>query len=316
MHAPFFIVGPTAVGKSEIAVAVAERCGGEIVNADAFQLYAGLDLLTAKPTREQRRRAPHHLVGTVPLTEAYSVAQFREQARRRLADIARRRRPAIVVGGSGMYVKSLTHGLSPLPPAQPALRAELEAMDMETLCLRLRALDPVTAGVIDHRNRRRLVRAVEVCITTGRPFSDFRDLWDALPAPEQPMGVFLVRDRNDLAERINRRVEGMVAQGLVDEVRAIPPRSLSETASRMIGWREVQDHLAGRTDLATCMDQIGLATRRYAKRQMTWFRRETVFEALPLAHEEDALRAVDLISQRLCADGKPAMWKRDAIADR
>ena len=301
MPSPFFIVGPTAVGKTGMAVAVAERLGAEIVSADAFQVYEGLDLLTAKPSPDECRRVPHHLIGTVPLTEAYSVARFVKEARSCLDGIARRGQLAIVVGGSGMYVKALTHGLSPLPPAQPALRAKLEDTDADTLLRRLWLLDPVTAARIDAKNRRRLIRAVEVCVTTGKRFSDFRGKWDAPDASDGYAGVLLGRDRTMLYARIKCRVEEMFARGVVDEVRAVSWRNLSDTASRMIGWRELRAYLDGQLELKDCIDQIETATRRYAKRQMTWFRGENAFEPIVLSESGDPVTVIDEICRRLSA---------------
>ena len=300
MPSSFFIVGPTAVGKTCLAVAVAERCGAEIVNADAFQLYAGLDLLTAKPSPEQLHRARHHLVGTVPLTDVFNVARYQQGARQCLDEIALRQRPALVVGGSGLYVKSLTHGLSPLPPAQPELRAELDTLDLETLRQRLATLDPACAAVIDTRNKRRLVRAVEVCITTGQPFSAFREEWSKSPARTSPIGVLLVRGKAGLNARIKHRVETMFQRGVVEEVRAVAPVSVARTAAGTIGWREIQAHLRGECDLKTCMERIEFATRRYAKRQLTWFRKETIFEELALADgDECSPRDVDFLCRRV-----------------
>ena len=287
MPSPFFIVGPTAVGKTGIAVAVAERLGAEIVNADAFQIYEGLDRLTAKPSRDELRRVPHHLIGTVSLAETYSVARFAEQAWRCLDDITRRGRPAIVVGGSGMYVKALTHGLSPLPRSQPTLRAELENMEAVALMHQLCSLDPVSAARIDAKNKRRVVRAVEVCMTTGKRFSDFRQEWSSPDGSVGFTGVRLVRDRSELNARIKCRVEEMFAHGIVDEVRAVPPKELSETASRMIGWRQLRAYLDGHLDLKSCVEQIETATRQYAKRQMTWFRGEAVFASVELSEDTD-----------------------------
>ena len=301
MPTPFFIAGPTATGKTKVAVAVAQRCGAEIVNADAFQLYAGLDVLTAKPSPRELRQVPHHLVGIVPLAETYNVARYAEAAHRCLDLITQRQRPTLVVGGSGMYIKALTHGLSPLPPAQPVFRAELEAQDTKSLQERLRRLDPVTAEVIDGKNRRRLVRAIEICVVTGRRYSDFRDLWTPDPESVPSVGVFLLRSKVELDERISRRVKEMFANGIVEEVRAICPQSVSETASRMIGWREVQDYLRGDVSLATCIEKIEAATRRYAKRQMTWFRKERMFEHIVLSDGDDPAVAVDRICQRLAS---------------
>ena len=299
MLSPFFIVGPTAVGKTGIAIAVAERCDAEVVNADAFQLYAGLDVLAAKPSAQERLRVPHHLVGTVLFSEIYDVARYRKQARQCLDEIAHTGRTALVVGGSGLYVKSLTHGLSSLPPAQPGLRGELDALDLETLRRRLFALDPVTAGTIDAKNKRRLVRAVEVCETTGRPFSAFREEWSSPGTCATPIGVLLTRSKPELDARIKQRVAAMFAQNVVEEVRAVPSEYAAGPASKMIGWREIQAHLRGEIDVKICMKIIEIATRQYAKRQMTWFRRETVFEAMSLDGDDFDTRTVDRICERI-----------------
>lgn len=299
MASPFFIVGPTAVGKTGIAVAVAERCSAEIVNADAFQLYAGLDLLTAKPSAEEQRRVPHHLIGTVPLSEPYSVARYQIEAQRCLDDIARRKRLAIVVGGSGMYVKSLTHGLSPLPPAHPALRAALETLDEEALLRRLRILDPVTADTIDGKNKRRLIRAIEVCEVTGQRFSEFREPWYSKTSRRGFNGAYLMRNKTELDARIARRVHHMFAQSVIEEIQAARGSSLAETASRMIGWVQVQSYLAGKISLKKCTDEIEAATRQYAKRQITWFKRENAFEKIVLSEDGNDAPAVQLICERL-----------------
>ncbi len=283
MHKTFFVVGQTAVGKTAAAVALAEWCGGEIVGADAFQVYAGLDLLTAKPTRQELARVPHHLIGTVQLTETYNVARYRTEALQCIAGIHARGRCAVVTGGSGLYVKALTHGLAPLPPADPALRAELEALDAPTLFARLRLLDPVCAGGIDAQNKRRLVRAVEVCLVSGRPFSEQRNDWLPHDPDPAPMGLFLFRERGDLSARIEARVASIFAAGVLDEVRSLSPAALSETAARIIGLADIRLHLAGELSLAACQERLKAATRQYAKRQMTWFKREHVFAPVDLS---------------------------------
>src|ERR1700738_2103070 len=173
MKRVFFIVGPTAVGKSEIAAAVAQRLGAEIVSADAFQIYRGLDLLTAKPDQATLGKAPHHLIGAVPLSEEMNAENYRAMAEQ----IIERGKPVIVVGGTGLYVKALTHGLAELPGANAKLREKLERTTSEELFRSLRALDPDGAEKIDRQNRRRLIRAVEVCLLTGKPFSSQRVEW-------------------------------------------------------------------------------------------------------------------------------------------
>ncbi len=266
----FIIAGPTAVGKSELAVAIAERCGGEIISADAFQIYAGLDILTAKPSPALRARVPHHLVGEIPLTQTFDVAQFLGLAQVRISAIRTRGRVPIIVGGTGLYLRALTHGLADLPTADAALRTELEAQSTTDLAERLAALDPASHAVIDLQNRRRLVRALEVCLLTGRPFSSFREQWKTPAIPAH--GIVLNRPREELHDRIRRRTETMFAEGVIEEVRQAGP--LGPTASQTLGLREIRQLLQGTMTREACVTAIQQATRRYAKRQLTWFRRE------------------------------------------
>jgi tRNA dimethylallyltransferase len=286
MKRVFFIVGPTAVGKSEIAADVARRLGAEIVSADAFQIYRGLDLLTAKPDAATLAKAPHHLIGAVPLSEEMNVEKFRA-----LADaIIARRKPVIVVGGTGLYVKALTHGLAALPGANSTVREKLEGTTSEELLQSLSALDPDGAEKIDRQNRRRLIRAVEVCLLTGKPFSRQRIEWSQ-SLPEN--GILLSRERTELYARINRRVEEMVADGVVEEVRAV--KNLGPTAEKTLGLREIRALLAGEISQAECIAKIQQATRHYAKRQLTWFQRQTNFAALNLSAHRTS-EAIEFIS--------------------
>src|SRR6266403_3184768 len=287
MRRTFFIVGPTATGTSELAADVAREVSVEIVSADAFQIYRGLDLLTAKPDASTLANAPHHLIGTVPFTEAMNAEKFRRLGLRAIDEINSRGRLAIVVGGSGLYVKALTHGLAPLPESDPKLRERLNAMSLDELRSRLIDLDSEAAGKIDMKNRRRVVRAVEICMRTGKPVSeavagvgDSGQPGSTIPAT----GVFVVRDREELYARINQRVEAIFESGVIEEVRAA--REMSATASQMIGFREIHQLLNGPADagsISQCMAAIQQATRRYAKRQLTWFRRQTNFPPLNLS---------------------------------
>ena len=177
MRHAFFIVGPTATGKSQLAADVAHELSAEIVSADAFQIYDGLDLLTAKPEAAALAKAPHHLIGSVPLTEEMNAEKYRRAAMRAIEDISSRGKLAIVVGGTGLYVKALTHGLAPLPESDPKLRAKLNAMSLDDLCSQLAELDPETARKIDMKNRRRVVRALEISLLTGKPVSTQRLRW-------------------------------------------------------------------------------------------------------------------------------------------
>jgi tRNA dimethylallyltransferase len=317
----FFIVGPTATGKSELAADVAREVGAEIVSGDAFQIYGGLNQLTAKPEAATLAKVPHHLIGTIPLSEEMNAEKFRRAATVAIEQINSRGKVAIVVGGNGLYIKSLTHGLARLPKSDPKLREKLNAMGLDELVLQLAEIDPETARNIDTKNRRRLVRALEICLLTGSPISVQRKQWaseadnllcqpstrtnalgsqtglSASPA----RGVFISRDREELYERINQRVENMFHAGVIEEVRAAG--LTSETATQMIGLREIREFLAGTKSYAQCVAEIQQATRRYAKRQLTWFRRQTNFAPLNLSlltHNE----AVKWISLRIRSEGR------------
>ena len=288
----FFIVGPTATGKSEIAAAVAGEIDAEIVSADAFQIYGDLDLLSAKPDPATLAKVPHHLVGTVSILEEMNAEKFRKLALQTIAEIHSRGKMALLVGGSGLYVKALTHGLSVVPSAEPDLRALLNEMSLADLQKKLCALDRKTT--VDLKNRRRVVRAIEICLLSGKPASQVvaASLWDAQRGhanepqrrashSEAATGVFVFRDRADLYDRINRRVEKMFDAGVIEEVRAAG--ATSETASKMIGLGEIRDLLDGRMSIPQCVATMQQATRRYAKRQLTWFRRQTNFQSLNLS---------------------------------
>jgi tRNA dimethylallyltransferase len=308
IKAVFFIVGPTASGKSVIAADVAREMRAEVVSADAFQIYRGLNLLTAKPDAVTLAKAPHHLIGATPLAEEMNAEKFRCAAWHAVDEIHLRKKLAIVVGGSGLYVKALTHGLAPLPITDPKLRESLNERSTDDLRALLVDLDPESARKIDIKNRRRLVRAVEICLTTGQPFSVQRLQWAVagVADPGQPgstipataRGVFVFRDREDLYARINQRVEAMFENGAIEQVRAAG--AMSATASQMIGLHDTRELLEGKMSLLQCVAAIQQATRRYAKRQLTWFRRQTSFEPLNLSlfSHNEAVKWILLRAQR------------------
>jgi len=284
MRHAFFIVGPTATGKSELAADVAREIDAEIVSADAFQIYRGFDLLTAKPDASTLAKAPHHLIGATPIYKPMNAEKYRRAALRAIDEIYSRGKAAIVVGGSGLYLKALTDGLAPLPESDPKLREKLNSMTLDELRSQLVELDPETARKIDINNRRRLVRALEICLLTGKPASEVvAGVGDSgLPrSAPAATGVFVYRDRDELYARINRRVEAMFERGVTDEVRAAG--QVSSTAAQMIGLREIRQLLDGRMSFLQCIAEIQQSTRRYAKRQLTWFRRQTNFSPLNLS---------------------------------
>jgi tRNA dimethylallyltransferase len=296
MRRTFFIVGPTATGKSELAADVAHEIGAEIVSADAFQIYRGLNLLTAKPDAPTLAKAKHHLIGTTPLNEEMNAEKYRRAASRVIDEIHSRGKPVIVVGGSGLYIKALTHGLAALPESDPKLREKLNTMSLDELRSRLIELDPEAVRKIDMKNRRRVVRALEIRLLTGKAAStqhkqwavaagvDLGNLGDVRPrsAPAATTdGVFVFGEREELYARINRRVEAMFENGVIEEVRATG--EVSSTVSQMIGLHEIRQLLDGKMSISQCIAAIQQATRRYAKRQLTWFRRQTNFLPLNLS---------------------------------
>lgn len=298
MSRAFFIVGPTATGKSEIAADVARGLGAEVVSADAFQVYRAFNVLTAKPEAATMAKAPHHLIGTIPLTEEMNAEKFRRAATCAIEEINSRGKLAIVVGGSGLYIRTLTHGLAPVPKSDANLREKLNAMSLDELRSQLAEVDPEAVQKIDTKNRRRLVRALEICLLSGKPISA-QHVQTGASHSEAATGIFVFRDREELYNRINQRVERMFEGGVIDEVRSagVP----SATASQMIGLREIRELLDGTKELPQCIEQIQQATRRYAKRQLTWFRRQTNFAPLNLSfltHNE----AVKWISVRILSE--------------
>ncbi|MBA3883939.1 MAG: tRNA (adenosine(37)-N6)-dimethylallyltransferase MiaA [Chthoniobacterales bacterium] len=288
----FFIVGPTAVGKSEVAAEVARICDGEVVSADAFQIYAGLSLLTAKPDNTTIAKVPHHLIGTVPLSEPMNAERFRVAANSAIEGTHARGKCAFVVGGSGMYVQALTNGLSPLPEADRGLRREFEQRTTAELLALLREKDPETAARIHAKNRHRIVRVLEICLLTGLRTSELRR---RIPPAQEPAGVLLFRERAELYDRINERVLRMFEHGAVDEVRAVG--ETSATAAKALGLSHIRELLAGGISDAECVAQIQQASRRYAKRQLTWFQRQTNFEPLNLSLHGSS-EAIEMIARK------------------
>jgi tRNA dimethylallyltransferase len=276
MHGVFFIVGPTATGKSELVAEVAGKLAAEVVSADAFQIYRGLDLLSAKPNLATLASAPHHLIGTISILDEMNAEKFRKLALHAISEIHSRGKLAIVAGGGGLYIKALTHGLSVAPSADPDLRTQLNELSLADLQKKLRGLDPNTA--VDLKNRRRVVRAIEICLLSGQRASEQRSEWESDVTSE---GIFVFRDRDDLYHRINLRVKMMFERGVIEEVRAAG--ATGETASKMIGLHEIRALLDGRMSMLQCVAAIQQATRRYAKRQLTWFRRQTNFQPLNLS---------------------------------
>ena len=275
------IAGPTASGKSALALKLARETGGEIVNADSMQIYAGLRVLTAGPSPEDLAQAPHHLFGVADAADGWSVGRWLTAATQILAGIAARGRPAIVVGGTGLYFRALTHGLADVPPV-PETQREISALlyaaqgEPEFRDI-LAGLDPQAEARIEIGDRQRLVRAHAVAVATGKSLTAWQT--DTRPALEAGTwrGVVLDPSRAELYARCDARLGLMVEHGALDEVAAMEARGLDPSlpALKAVGYRELAAHLRGETDLDAALDAARQETRRYAKRQMTWFRNQT-----------------------------------------
>lgn len=274
---PIFIAGPTAVGKSALALALAEQRDGEIISVDSMQVYRGLDIGTAKPTATERANVPHHLIDVVELTGAFDAAKFVALAEKAVKEIQSRGRVPIFCGGTGLYFKAYLEGLGEAPPADEKLRAELEAISFAELLRELEQDDPATYAKIDRNNPRRVIRALEVIRLTGKPFSAQRAEWNPSSTRTPPSSQFfsLSRPATDLHVRINARVDEMFAAGLVEETRELLQKGLEQnkTAMQAIGYRQVVEHLRGERSLPEAIELVKIKTRQFAKRQLTWFRK-------------------------------------------
>jgi len=272
------VLGPTASGKSSLALAVAKLLHGEIVSADSMQVYRGLDIGTAKPTAAERAAVPHHMIDVVAPTQDFSVAQFQVQARQVVHTICSRGHLPIVVGGTGLYVRALLYDYDfSAPGRDPELRARLATVareqGLDELRRQLTAVDPIAAGRIHANDERRLIRALEVWHLTRRPISDS---WSDLQPRYDALKIGIAMPRVQLGRRIDERVDIMITQGLVDEVSSLMARGFSTTAvaGQALGYKEIVESLSGRLPLDAAIAAIKRATRQYSKRQMTWFRRE------------------------------------------
>ncbi len=273
---PLVLVGPTAVGKSSVAVEVARLAGDvEIVTADSMQVYRGMDIGTAKPDREIQAEIPHHVIDLVDPHEEFALPTFQAAAKEALAAIAARGKRAIVAGGTGLYVRSIVDDLE-IPGEFPEVRAELEdEPDTEALYQRLQGLDPLGASRMEPTNRRRILRALEVAVGSGRPFSSYGpglDLHGEVPFTQ----IGLDRDRPELDRRIAERYRQQLDDGFVAEVEAIwnRPEGVSHTASQALGYKEIATYLQGETTLDEAIALADKRTRRFARRQQRWFRRD------------------------------------------
>jgi tRNA dimethylallyltransferase len=275
------LTGPTASGKTALALELAGMLNAEIIAMDSMTLYRGMDIGTSKPTKEERARVPHHLIDVLDPWESGNVAWWLGEAARVCLDIESRGKQVLFVGGTPFYLKALIHGLFDAPPADEKLRQELEEEAAQlggaALHARLAAVDPASAQRLHPNDVRRVIRALEVCQLAGRPLSEMQTQgwWDsAVPTDDSPRCLALDVPRPELYDRINRRVESMVAAGWPDEVRRLREllQPLSKEAAKALGYHEMADYLDGKSALSTAVETIRLRSRQFAKRQLTWLR--------------------------------------------
>lgn len=297
----WILAGPTAVGKSALSLELAELLNAEIVALDSMTVYRGMNIGTAKPSREDQARVPHHLLDIIEPHQEFSLAEYLQASQTACAGIVARGRTPLFVGGTGLYLRTILRGLFEGPPADWDLRREMQQLEHSdgpgTLHRRLQVVDPDSARWLHPNDQRRVIRALEVHQLTGIPLS-VQQQQAELPAEDRPRHVFWLEPPRDwLYERINRRVEAMFTAGLVAEVESLLdlPNGLGRTAQQALGYKEVLDYLANKTDLETTMQTLQTRTRQFAKRQHTWFRNLPELQAMPITGTENAKQ----ISERL-----------------
>jgi len=270
------IVGPTAIGKTSLSIKIAQHFNTEILSADSRQFYREMSIGTAVPDHEELQAAPHHFIQHISIEDSYSVGDFERDALAKLEDLFQKHRLAVMVGGSGLYTKAVTEGLDEFPQVDPSIRdglnQQLEANGIEWLQKKLMELDPNYYRQADVHNPHRLIRALEICMATGRPFSSFLNQ-EKKPREFKTIQIGLSAKREIIYDRTNRRVDLMMQHGLLDEARELySKRHLN--ALNTVGYKELFDHFSGNIDLETAISEIKKNTRRFAKRQLTWFRKD------------------------------------------
>lgn len=297
------VVGPTATGKSDLGLALAEKFDGEVINGDAMQFYRGMDIGTAKLPLDQRRGISHHLLDVLDPTEEASVATYQEQARNQILELHSRGKTAVLVGGSGLYVRAVIDLLE-FPGTDPALRTELEQRaateGLASLFAELQLRDPKSAAVIDPLNERRVVRALEVVLLTGQSFTATMPQYKYWRPAVQ---IGLDCDRDELRARMTQRVTGMWEQGLVSEVEQLQTHGFGRTAARAVGYAETLRHLAGELTAEQCQEQIATNTHKLARRQRTWFRRDPRVQWLDALDSGLTQSAIQAVSEYQAAAG-------------
>ena len=276
LKSAIWIAGPTASGKSAVALELAKVIHGEIISVDSMQVYRGMDIGTAKPTREEQLQIRHHMIDLVEVNESFDVARFRKEALLAASDIANRQHRIIFCGGTGFYFKNLIQGIGHAPPSDATLRKELEKQSIETLLKELANTDPASFERIDRQNKRKIVRALEVVRLTGKSFTAFKSDWTT-DRMIDPLRFWILEQETDtLRKRINDRVDTMIQSGWIEETKRLLEAGLRKntTACQAIGYKQIMDHLDDQLSLEETISLIKAKTWQFAKRQRTWFRHQ------------------------------------------
>ncbi len=299
------IAGPTASGKTELGVEIAKTFNGEVVSADSMQIYKGMDIATAKPDAEEMQGIPHHLIDFLERDKSFSVADYVELASEKINDIHQRQKLPVIVGGTGLYISSLIDNIKfpdikSDPDIRRRLEKEMEEKGCEEVFERLKKIDPETASELHPNNKVRVIRAIEVFEITGRKLSEFKAESKLIPSPYDAIILGLnYSDRQILYDRINKRVDMMVEKGLVEEAKEIFEKGEMKTAANAIGFKELIPYFENRSDLAECIDKIKQETRRYAKRQLTWFRRNAKIQWIMLDEFDNKEKIFDCCKKNI-----------------
>ena len=288
----FVLLGPTAVGKTELALQMAETLGCPIINCDSRQIYRDMEIGTAAPTREQQQRVKHYFVGIHDIGDYYSAAQYEQDVLALIAELSAQHQSLLLTGGSMMYLDAVCNGIDDIPSVdaevRETLRARLEAGDIDEMRNELRLLDPSYYHTADTRNPKRVVHALELCYTSGRPYSSFLTK-QRKRRPFHIVKIGLRRERQELFDRINMRVEGMMADGLLDEARRLYPLR-KENALNTVGYKELFRFFEGEWALPFAIEKIKKNTRDYAKKQMTWFARDNSIQWFQPSQVDDIMQ--------------------------
>ncbi len=295
MNSLIILLGPTGVGKTELSLRIAEHFGSPIISSDSRQLYKDLPIGTAAPTAEQLARVKHHFVGTLNLTDYYSASAFEEEVISLLQTLHQTTPTIVMTGGSMMYIDAVAKGIDDIPTVTPEIReaiyAQFEHEGLTNILQELKEADPVHYEEVDRNNYKRVIHAVEICRMTGKPYSTFRTN-STKKRPFQIIKVGLTRERKELCDRINRRVDQMMADGLLDEARRVYPfRHLNSLNT--VGYKELFNYLDGEWSLDFAVEKIKRNSRVYARKQMTWFKRDTDIRWFHPSEEEEIIRYIE-----------------------